>query len=70
MIVAVAAGTSPLFAFKSSAACIAAEIGLTASGVLSTLSTPKLTRASSSVVAPVPPPVIESVPPNLLAVSA
>ena len=64
-----AAVTSALFAFKSNAACTAAEIGLTASGVLSTLSIPRFTLASASEVAPVPPPVIASVPPSLPAVS-
>ena len=50
------------FSFKSNAACVGFEIGLAASEVLSTFSNPKFVLAPKTVVAPVPPLVIGSIP--------
>ena len=65
-----AAVTSVTFAFKFKAVCVAVETGFAASDVLFTRSKPRFVRASAAVVAPVPPPEIANVPPNLPAVSA
>jgi hypothetical protein len=65
-----AAFTSAAFAFKSNAAFVAVDMGLSRSAVLSTFAKPKLARAPTAVVAPVPPPAIPKVLPNFPAVSA
>ena len=56
--------------FKSSACCVRILIGLLLSLVLSTLSSPKLIKAPSTVVAFVPPFSIETTPVTFSALTA
>ena len=56
-----------VFSFKSSAAPVSVLIGLFTSEVLSTLLSAKLVFAAATVLAPVPPFAMATVPVNLLA---
>ena len=59
-----------VFSFKFNPACVAVEIGLFKSEVLSTLFKPKFVLAPATVFAPVPPLVIATIPVTFSAVLA